>query len=243
MQRIINIHKNRPAIILGHGPSLNLIKPKLQDLFNKGYVVMGCNEWFHLYNIPPHYWCMCSNSDTISKHSEIVQQYPGIILYADSVDLTDKKIVNSITNQYISFDQRHFDGKICTLCKSYGCWKYFNPNRLTIQEELQKYTKHNIHYSTGSSVALHMLSLSIIMGCNPIYLIGVHIDYKQGYAENKDNLISKVNVNEFDYYKKEIFNDFNIINESAKNINVNIYDFNPESTLKDIFKLKRIVEL
>lgn len=243
MKRIINIHKNNPAIILAHGPSLDLIKPKLTDIFNKGYVVFGCNEWFHLYNIFPHYWVMCSNQDTIPKHEEIVKRYSGIVFYSDSVDLSDKEKIDSITNNYITFDQRHFKGKKCNLCNSYGCGKYFNPNRLTLQEYLQRYTNHSIHYGTGSSVALHMLAISILMGCNPIYLIGVHINYKIGYAQNNANLIGKVNVNEFDYYKNEILNDFKIINDSAKNINVNIYDLNQESILKDIFQLKGIEEL
>lgn len=242
MKRILNIHKNQPALILGHGPSLDLIKPKLSDLFNKGYILFGCNEWFHLYNQPPYYWVMTSNSDTILKHQGIIQQYPGFIFYADSVDLTDKGLINQITNRYIAFDQRHFNHKQCSLCHSYGCGKYFNPARLTLQEELQKFTNFPIHYSTGSSVALHMTALAILMGCNPIYIIGVHVDYNQGYAENEANLINKVNVNEFDIYKNEIMNDFNIINESAKKINVNIFDLNPENNLKMIQK-KGIEEL
>lgn len=65
INQIINKHLNKTALILGHGPSLDLIKKDL-DLYKKnGIVLFGCNQWFSIYNTSPHYWVMASNDDTI----------------------------------------------------------------------------------------------------------------------------------------------------------------------------------
>lgn len=230
MNQITNKHLNKTALILGHGPSLDLIKKDL-DLYKKnGIVLFGCNQWFSIYNTSPHYWVMASNDDTILHYKNIVKNYDGFIFYADSVDLSDKNLVNQITTNYLTYDQRHFDGKRCDVCNWYHCDKFLNSKRLTIQEELQKYTKFETHYSPGSSVALHMLAFAIMMGYNPIYFTGLDLDYHKGYANNNAGLINKVNINEFDIYRNEILQDLFIINESAKKIGIKLINLNHNSS-------------
>jgi hypothetical protein len=104
---------------------------------------------------------------------------------------------------------------------------------MTIQEELQKYTKTNLKYGTGSTVALHMLAFSILMGCKTIYIFGVDLDYSKGYASG-----NIVNYDSFTPYINEILNDFKIINEMANNLGVKIYTTSMESPLTTIFEYK-----
>lgn len=240
---LINKYKT-PALILGHGPSLNNIKDELYKYKFHGFILFGCNQWFDIYNTPPDYWVMASNTDTMGKYKNIVNKHSitTTVLYADSVDLIDKTFYQEIINApYFGFDQRHFKGQKCSVCDSYGCEKYLS-NRLTIQEELQKYTKYKEHYGSGSSVALHMLSFAIIMGCNPIYITGVEINYHLGYAStiNKNvNLLSQVCINDFDTYNFDIKQDFYTIKQSANNIGVQIYSLD-KSCLPKIFEKRNI---
>ena len=69
-------------------------------------------------------------------------------------------------------------GKEFTYCEFYNCCKNIINNRLTIQEELMKYTKSEIHYSSANTVAMHMLAFSILLGCKTIYLFGLDLNYK-----------------------------------------------------------------
>jgi len=48
-----NSKKGQPAIILGHGPSLNDISDRLLEFHDKGYVLFGTNEWFNVYRVFP----------------------------------------------------------------------------------------------------------------------------------------------------------------------------------------------
>lgn len=98
-------------------------------------------------------------------------------------------------------------------------------NRKTIQELLQDYTGYEQHYSTGSTVALHMIAFAIIMGFEKIYIAGMDLDYALGYA-NKDIQAPE------DFWKnspetRSLINDLNILNESAKRKGCRIINLNP----------------
>ena len=87
------------------------------------------------------------------------------------------------------------------------------------------------------------------MGCNPIYINGMDLDYhdpKGPYAKLKENksvedseLISTwgiANRNAWSDWRREwIVRDFNIVNDRAKNVNVNIYNLKNNAWYK-IFK-------
>ena len=112
-----------------------------------------------------------------------------------------------------------------------GEWGGFDPHgrccprimdyQSTIQEELQKNTNHSMHYSPGDTVAVHAIAFAVLMGCNPIYTVGIDLDYEKGYA-NRDAQINWSHLDIWVKYKENLLNDLNILNESAKNKDIEI---------------------
>lgn len=240
---IINKHIGAKCIIVGHGVSLNDYANKLKQFKDNGYIIIGCNNWYEFYNdCPPHYWLSANNQDHCMNLLPIINKNDSIWVYADSVDLTDKGWVDAnFKNDYLAYDQRHFGGASCPSCMVFGCKKYRDEKRLTIQEELQKYTGFDKHYSTGHTVAVHMIAFSILMGFSEIYIIGLDFDYHKGYAKNSTNRSALAHINHFDLknYGGETIKDVEIIAESAKNIGTKIYNVNKNSWWQ-IFEYKDI---
>lgn len=232
---IIDKHKNKPCLVVAHGPSLTDYLDKIQQYKERGFVIIDCNDFYNFHDVTPTYIMFASSENTMLANKKKLNKLNTTVVYADSADLTDKKwIEENITCDYLPYDQRHFDGKKCVVCNSFGCGKNFISNRRTIQEELQIFTGHNTHYGTGDTVTLHMLSLSILLGCNPIYVVGFELDYTKGYAKSKVPL----NVpppSSFTSYTDNLMNDLTIIRDSAKNIGTEVINLNKETTF-DILK-------
>jgi hypothetical protein len=239
---IINKHSNKSALICGLGPSLQLYQDKLEHI-KKENVIFACGEFYRFYKVIPDYWVQANNVTTVCNHINLIKNWIGCtIIYADTVELTDKKWIDeNLKNDYIPYDQRHFNGMTCnelinSPLKNKGgytyngrCCNHIIKGRLTVQEELQKISNYHKFYSTGSTVALHAVAFAVIMGCNPIYITGVDLDYNLGYAKNDSNL-QHGPVGELNNYTVENVKDFEIINESAKKLNIKIYNLNPNSS-------------
>jgi len=114
--------------------------------------------------------------------------------------------------------------------KTKKCCHRIDSSRKTLQEELQEYTGFDKHYGTGCTVAVFALSFAILMGCNPIYLAGVDLDYTTGYAKNNQNserFIPPGAVGHWKVIGNHVLNDFNIVNASAKKKGVKIVNLHP----------------
>tara|TARA_R110002124_G_scaffold277506_2_gene448994 strand:+ start:5706 stop:6575 length:870 start_codon:yes stop_codon:yes gene_type:complete len=111
------------------------------------------------------------------------------------------------------------------------CCQQNSPPRVTIQEELQNISGCNRHYSTGDTVALHAIAFAIIMGCNPIYVTGLDLDYSDGYADDsKNDWQQKASgPNAWMPVRQNLENDLNILNESAENRGIKIINLNPNA--------------
>jgi hypothetical protein len=97
--------------------------------------------------------------------------------------------------------------------------------RPTVQEELQRVSDYNEHYSSGDTVALHMIAFAVIMGCSPIYISGMDLDYREGYANDQ-----AVPVNDdWQRLNANLVNDLRIINESAKKRGIKIINLKPDA--------------
>ena len=232
---IINKHKGKKAVIVGHGPSSNQYLDQLNTYKDNGYIIFGCNYWYNFYTCcSPHYWVMANTICTPKTEQIQINKNDAVLLYADSVYSREIDwIKENIAVDYLPYDQRHFNGKKCSVCDRVGCISVLNPSRLTIQEELQKYTGFDLHYSSGDTVALHMIAFSILMGCSEVFLLGLDLNYELGYAKNTKNY--PVPYDSFKYTDskgKNILNDINIIINSAKKIGVNIINTNRQSGWK-----------
>mgnify|MGYP003112033635 FL=1 len=104
---------------------------------------------------------------------------------------------------------------------------------ITIQEKLQEISKHSQHACPGQTVGLHAVMFAIIMGCNPIYITGLDLDYSAGYAntaKDHNQFIHPGNVGHWKYaYKDFLLDDMRIIRESAELLGIKIVNLNKNS--------------
>ena len=89
-----------------------------------------------------------------------------------------------------------------------------------------------------------MIAFAILMGCTPIYINGMDLDYHSSegtYAKLKDGCTIPGSPSNAwtDWRRDWITRDFNIINESAKNIGTKIINLTPNPWYK-IFELGTI---
>ena len=221
---IINRHKGTPAIICGFGPSLDIVRPLLPSYKDRGYKILSCNNWFNF--IPSiDYWIMASNVDTIGDFLNDINVFKIPVFYADSVDLTRRNLLDQIQSEILPYDQRHFGNQICL--EGYRkCCEHIIPKRLTIQEELKQHSGWSEKYSTGHTVASHMIAFAILMGCNPIYVAGIDLDYRLGYAKNRGDQVPYDPDEALKNYRTATLNDFRILDESAKQLQIKIINTN-----------------
>ena len=168
LKEIINTEKNKTAFVCGLGPSLSESIEYIRKNRNE-IVLICCNDIDLVTGLSPDYWVFANSLQTVKYMFDRFQKNPkSTIVHSDSVDVTPRKWIeeNLFNLNYIGYDQRHFDNSKCNNCPN-NCENFID-GRLTIQEELQKFTSHNIRYSPGDTVALHMLSLSILLGCKKI---------------------------------------------------------------------------
>ena len=168
-------------------------------------------------------------------------------MWADGPDKTPYSIaMNMLKVHHIPYDHCHFGNQRCGNCcvpvtDFINKQVYFVkiecrvlPGRLTIQEELQNYTKYSTHYGTGSTVALHATTLAILLGCKEVRIYGVDLSYSGGYIDGRG--APHGGMASFDNEMTDIVNDFKIINDSAKNIGVKILNYSKASPIKSVIE-------
>ena len=104
---------------------------------------------------------------------------------------------------------------------------------ITLQEKLQQLSGYDKHAGPLATVGFCAISIAIMMGCNPIYISGLDLDYSLGYADSDYDYSSQINAGNIGHwkkiYKKSILNDMSIINESAKRLDKKIINLNKDS--------------
>ena len=262
---IIDKHKGKPAVIECHGPSASVNRKKINKLHkNKKIIVIGINEWCMFKDHPrPDYWLRCHTganggwtvgAGKWKKYLDRCTDNGTIPLLncdtADSSTLESAK--KNLDGPYLPYDNRHFGGRTCEQNYKMDGVKFapsaskFFPDccdrkgRLTIQEEFQKYTKYPRMMSASSFTAsVYMINFAVLMGCNPVYINGMDLDYfGQGGVytdltkEGHDTLFKQFKPGEDSWkgWRREwMERDFNIINQSAKNIGVKILNLNHDT--------------
>lgn len=218
---IRNKEKGKVGIVCGNGGSLSKYLSEFEELSKNSkdkYCFVNCNEWYEKTNLSADYWVIANNVLTVERNHEIFNNLNIPLIYADSVDLSNREFVdNKLTVDYLPYDERHFDNKACE--PRIKCCNEIVPNRKTIQEYLMEITGHNERYDSCGTVGIHMLAVAVILGCNPIYVSGIDMNYKTGYANGK--LATKIHGNLSDC--AELFGkQSKIIVESAKKIGIEV---------------------
>lgn len=151
-----NKHKGKRAFVVGNGPSINYID--IKKIANE--VTFGSNRCFlgfSSWGFAFDYWAICDELQIEKYHSDFMKNLPASII------------------KFIPY--RHaqcFDSEnVCGVNYIYRNFNYpqfsSNPNCIYF----------------GSTVTQELLQLAVIMGCNPIYLVGV--DHR--YDIPKNNVI------------------------------------------------------
>jgi hypothetical protein len=181
---IIDRHKNQPALVMGLSSSLNPYVKKINEFDN--YVKISCNHWFEVPGLKADYWVLSNSDDTINRFYGTMNILKIPVFYADSVDNTPREFIEkNLKCDWFGFDERHFNDEPYHRCliKINNCCDNLIPGRLTIQEELKRVSGYPIMNRMVCTVAEHMITFALLMGCNPIKIIGTDIDYSFGYAK------------------------------------------------------------
>jgi len=239
---IINKAEGKVGICVATGASL---KPHLENIIelsnSNEYCVVSVNDFDTMFpKLNTDYRVVANSEFSVRvEHPRFNARPETPLIFANSVDTTPKDEVSSLlTVDYLPYDQRHQNGEHCTWGSGIDgrapCCNLIEDKRLTIQEELKKYCKTDLSYSGGDTVALHMLTMAILLGCNPIFISGVDLDYSKGYVDG-----TNANGAGFIEFLDRIIDHFDIIKKSADNIGVNIYSLCDGSPINRVFKFKK----
>ena len=192
-----NKDKDKKCLILGGGLSIQNIDFKNFDgiIISMGDVPIRLQDECNI-----DYWINANSVFPIPDvdYKTINKFKNTILLFAHSVSrkLDYSVIKNRLKITWFEYDQRHFRGRSCNdqidyrfdLDEKLECCNHIGST--TIQEYLQQKYNTIEHYSTASTVAIHALSLAIILGCKTIYIGGVEIPiYEKDYNYYGENSI------------------------------------------------------
>ena len=103
----------------------------------------------------------------------------------------------------------------------------FGKQDITLQEFLEQLCSNREHYSTGDTVAVHMIAFAIIMGCNPKYLSGIDLNYSKGYANGANVPLDHYTM--WQDNSDNLVNDLKILNECALKRGIRIINLNKDA--------------
>lgn len=175
-----NREKDKPCLVAGTAPTIKNFPFKT---FNGIYITVGDGpiRFKKLFN--PHYWVNSNNEYPVpEKHLKDINSFKKtVFIFADSVTYSYTKINpefldKNLKVKWFAYDQRHFNHSKCQI-GNFACCELLKiyPDRITIQEYIQKKFNTEFHLTQGGTVSTYALAFAIIMGCNPIYIHGIEI--------------------------------------------------------------------
>lgn len=195
---IIDSEKGKIGIVLGLGPSVNRHLNLLGEANEKPeeYCIISCNNIDRqIPSLRINHWMLAQPADSGNEfyipngYIRYNRNADTVFYYTDCLDLTPKEMVDQLLIiRWVGYDQRHNNSEECGWRMPNGnkpsCCSRIIKGRKTIQEEFRDYTGAKGLYGAGDTVAVHMIANAVMLGCNPIYVLGVDLDYSQGYVNN-----------------------------------------------------------
>ena len=177
LKSLKNKHLNKPCVVIGNGPSINKMNlEKLND-----YVTIACNGFFYKMDQiswSPTYYTV-EDPFPAEDNKEIISNLKESI-----------KIIPTDLKKYIKPSNNTI---YCNFRRS-----YLRPFR-------RKFPKFSFNFPKesfwGGTVTYFNLQLATHLGCNPIYLIGVDLNYKikDDIVKSGNDLLSvSDDINHFD---------------------------------------------
>tara|TARA_R110000824_G_scaffold273447_1_gene461921 strand:+ start:201 stop:1145 length:945 start_codon:yes stop_codon:yes gene_type:complete len=125
------------------------------------------------------------------------------------------------------------------------CCERIDDSQPTLQEYLQEASGHERHMSPGHTVTMFAIMFAVLMGCNPVYITGMDLDYKSGYAENAKSSTYTPNIGNVGHwkhvYRKFLLDDMRILKESADFMGIKIINLN-KNAWYDVFEFGDLPE-
>ena len=178
---LINRHEGESALIVGSAPSLGLV-----DAHSVQVGLYVGDSMLRTKIRPPIRYYVRANSvyPNLSRNTHLsdLTKLDATLVIAETVVESATPVRHLLAGippsdkESFVFDQRHFGGSPCSVraecCRVLDMGTGIN---WTIQEILASYSDSSGLYSSGSTVSLHALALSVIMGCKEIHVSGVEI--------------------------------------------------------------------
>jgi len=218
---ILNKEKGKVGLVCGSGGSLreyHELFERLSKTQKDKYCCIAANQWHQKTNLDVDYWVVANSVYTVAKEYNTFNSKNSTLIYADSVDKTDRNFVESnLKIDYLAYDERHQGGNPCQ--RQSACCNNIIPGRKTIQEYLKNITSYNKIYNSCGTVGIHMIAVAVILGCNPIYVSGIDMNYNTGYVDGSTTKNMHGNISLF---SSNFGIQTKIIVESAKNLGIEI---------------------
>ena len=241
LSTIIDRHYNTPAVIDCNGPSSNFYRVDIDRLHEKKRIIkLVPNEWYSFrHSTVPDYWVISNTQFTIRSQIDQFNKWLVPVFWASSLDPTPIDFVKErLQPDYLAYRQGGIggDGTEAYRGCTYNNFHHDDPKTArTIQEFLRDLSGHTDNYSTGITVAHHMIAFALIMGCHPIFLSGVDLRYDEpgavnGYAQvRKGAELPLPTSTTWESQKDILMRDMQILNESANLMEREIINLNKDA--------------
>lgn len=220
-----NIHKGKRCFVIGNGPSLNRIdmtKLKNEITLGSNRIFLGFQKW----NFAVTYWMSTDETQLIQSVQDYTQNLPP-------------EVIKLIPTLYIEPYEKIWKENLYAV----------NVNLFPIP--YPQVSANPSVIMSGFTVTINLIQMALVMGCNPIYLVGVD----NNYAISKEKIIrenrwtdpsstshfhpdySNANNNhEWTFPAMELSDPAYFVSRKlAESMNVNIFNATPDSKL-DAFK-------
>jgi hypothetical protein len=167
---LMNKHKNKPALIMAHGPSLLDIKKEEYSSFLK----ITCNDFQKLGHGPskpffddkfkPDFWCGANSLEHLRPSTSIC--------VANNIPCFVTIPKKSEFEEYLNYFK---DDKELIL-------PWFWEHQMFQRMLARKYNVKSI-YTRCNTVTNHMIALALWFGCNPIHVAGFDMSYVSAVEE------------------------------------------------------------
>ena len=245
---IVDKHCGTPAVIDCTGPSSNYNRKKIDKIHRQDKIIkLVPNEWYNFpHETTPDYWVVSNPSLTVTSQLGLLNKWEVPFLWASSLDGTSREFVEEkLEVDCLAYRQGGIggDGSGADRGCPYDAFHRDDINEAkTIQEFLQALALHTEHYSTGITVASHMIAFALIMGCNPIYLSGMDLRYNEpgelnGYAQTKEGVVlDRPGSTTWDRQRHVLLGDMKILNDTALAMNRKIINLNKNAWFNELEK-------
>ncbi|MAJ37336.1 MAG: hypothetical protein CMC19_05320 [Flavobacteriaceae bacterium] len=174
-------HKDEPCVLIGGGPSLN--KMNLEKL--QGFVTIACNGFYlkmdELHWSPTYY--------TVEDPLPAEDNQKEISRLCNTT-----KVIPVDLKKFISRDKNTI---YCNFRRS-----YLRPGRKNYPKFSFDFTKQSFW---GGTVMFYNLQLAAHLGCNPIYLVGVDLNYKIPKDVSKSGAVLLSNSDDENHFHPKYF--------------------------------------